>query len=99
MASLINHKATLLEGLQYVQSVVKGSMSILLMTKYGIYAARDLVGRTPIVIGEKNTGYCVTFESSAFLNLGYHHYRDLGPGEIVFMTPDKVEVHKNQRIK
>ena len=99
VASLINHKATLLEGLQYVQSVVKGSMSILLMTKYGIYAARDLVGRTPIVIGEKDTGYCATFESSAFLNLGYHHYRDLGPGEIVFMTPERVEVLQKPKDK
>ena len=61
-------------------------MSILLMTQYGIYAARDLLGRTPIVLGEKETGFCATFESSAFLNLGYHHYRDLGAGEIAFIN-------------
>ena len=92
VASLINHKDTIVEGLRYVQDVVKGSMSILLMTSEGIYAARDRVGRTPIVIGEKETGFCATFESSAFLNLGYHHYRDLGPGEIVFITPQRIEV-------
>ena len=99
IASLINHKATIVEGLQYVQSLVKGSMSILLMTQYGIYAARDLLGRTPIVLGEKETGFCATFESSAFLNLGYHHYRDLGAGEIVFITPERIEVLQKPREK
>ena len=99
IASLINHKATIVEGLQYVQSLVKGSMSILLMTQYGIYAARDLLGRTPIVLGEKETGFCATFESSAFLNLGYHHYRDLGAGEIVFITPERIEVLQKPKDK
>lgn len=92
IASLINHKETIAEGIRYVQDVVQGSMSILVMSANGIYAARDRLGRTPIVIGEKPTGFCATFESSAFLNLGYHHYRDLGPGEIVFMTPERIEV-------
>lgn len=92
VAALINQKGSLVEGLRYVQDVVEGSMSILILTKAGIYCARDKVGRTPIIIGEKDTGYCATFESSAFLNLGYHHYKDLGPGEIVFMTPHGVEV-------
>ena len=92
IASLINHKDSIVEGIRYVQELVKGSMSILLLTPQGIYAARDRLGRTPIVIGEKATGYCANLESSAFLNLGYHHYRDLGPGEIAFMTPEKVEV-------
>lgn len=94
VAALINQKDSIEEGLSYVQDMVEGSMSILLMTPQGIYAARDKVGRTPIIIGEKSTGYCVTFESSAFLNLGYHHYRDLGPGEIVFLTPTHIEVKK-----
>lgn len=92
IASLINHKDSIVEGILYVQQMVKGSMSILLMTKDGIYAARDYYGRTPIVLGEKASGFCATFESSAFLNLGYHHYRDLGPGEIVFMTPNRIEM-------
>ena len=91
VAALINQKASIVEGLHYVQEVVEGSMSIMLLTKSGIYCARDKVGRTPIIIGEKDSGYCATFESSAFLNLGYHHYKDMGPGEILFMTPNGVE--------
>ena len=94
LRQLINQKDSIEEGLSYVQDMVEGSMSILLMTPQGIYASRDKVGRTPIIIGEKSTGYCATFESSAFLNLGYHHYRDLGPGEIVFLTPTHIEVKK-----
>lgn len=92
VAALINQKGSLVEGLRYVQDIVEGSMSILILTKSGIYCARDKVGRTPIIIGEKDTGYCATFESSAFLNLGYHHYKDMGPGEILFMTPHGIEV-------
>ncbi len=94
VAALINHKQSIVEGISYVQEMVEGSMSILIMTKEGIYAARDKLGRTPVIIGEKNDGYCITFESSAFLNLGYHHYKDLGPGEIDFITPEWVEVVK-----
>lgn len=94
VAALINQKESILEGLEYVQEVVDGSMSILLLTPKGIYAMRDKVGRTPIIVGEKSTGYCATFESSAFLNLGYKYYRDLGPGEIVFMTPSGIQVLK-----
>lgn len=94
IAALINQKATMVEGLSYVQDVVKGSMSILILTKTGIYCSRDKLGRTPIIIGKKDTGYCATFESSAFLNLGYHHYKDMGPGEILFMSHDHVEVLK-----
>ena len=78
----------------YVQDMVEGSMSVLVMTKEGIYAARDRLGRTPVILGHKEDGYCITFESSAFLNLGYRHYRDLGPGEIDFVTPEWVEVVK-----
>ena len=89
---MISRKDSLVEGIKYAQEVIKGSMSILILTADGIYAARDKLGRTPVIIGEKATGYCATFESSAFLNLGYHHYRDLGPGEIVYMTPNKIEV-------
>ena len=92
IAALINQKASILEGIRYVQDVVDGSMSLLILTPTGIYCARDKVGRTPIIIGEKDSGYCATFESSAFLNLGYHHYKDLGPAEIVFMSPEGVEV-------
>ncbi len=94
VGSLISTKDSFKEGLEYVQEVVKGSMSILLMTKEGIYASRDKVGRTPIVLGEKDQGYCAAFESSSFLNLGYTSFRDMGPGEIDLITPDKVTVLK-----
>lgn len=92
IGALICEKDSLLEGMQYVQNVVDGSMSLLIMTPEGIYAARDRYGRTPVVIGEKENGYCVSFESHAYINLGYHDYKELGPGEIVFVTPEGVEV-------
>ncbi len=92
VAALINQKDTIVEGLAYVQEKVEGSMSVLVLTPEGVYCARDKMGRTPIVIGEKSDGFCATFESSAFLNLGYTHYRDLGPSEIVLMTPKGIEV-------
>ena len=91
VAAIINQKDTIVEGIKHVQEVVKGSMSILIMTPEGIYCARDKFGRTPVIIGKKEDAYCVTFESSAFLNLGYRHEKDLGPGEIVFMTADRLE--------
>lgn len=101
VAALINQKDSIVEGIQYVQEVVKGSMSILIMTSEGIYCARDKFGRTPVIIGEKKDAHCVTFESSAFLNLGYHHVKDLGPGEIVFMTHDYLKQEKgpNEKMK
>lgn len=87
VAALINQKESIVDGIQYAQKLIKGSMSILIMTNEGIYCARDKLGRTPVIIGRKDDAYCVTFESSAFLNLGYHHYKDLGPGEIGFIYP------------
>lgn len=92
VAVLISQKGNIVEGIKHAQEMIKGSMSILILTSEGIYAARDKLGRTPVILGQKDNAYCVTFESSAFLNLGYHSYKDLGPGEIVFMTPEKVEV-------
>lgn len=91
VAALINQKDSIVDGIKHVQEKVKGSMSILVMTPDGIYCARDKFGRTPVIIGKKEDAYCVTFESTAFLNLGYHHERDLGPAEIVFMTSDGIE--------
>lgn len=90
-AALINQKSDIVEGLRYAQEKIKGSMTILLLTPKGIYAARDKVGRTPVIIGKKGDGFCASFESFAYLNLGYEDYKELGPGEIVFMTPDGVE--------
>ena len=90
-AALINQKSSIVEGLQYVQQKVKGSLSVLLLTPNGIYAARDRVGRTPIIIGKKDNAYCASFESFAFLNLGYSDYKELGPAEIVYITPESCE--------
>ena len=89
-AALINQKDNLVEGIRYAQEMIDGSMTILLMTPVGIYCARDRMGRTPLVIGTKAEGFCASFESFAYLNLGYSDYRELGPGEIVVMTPEGV---------
>ena len=86
VASLINQKENLIEGLQYAQEMVDGSLSILLMNQAGIYAARDKYGRTPIVIGKKEGAFCVSFENYAYKNLGYTDYKELGPGEIVVIN-------------
>ncbi|MBQ1986188.1 MAG: amidophosphoribosyltransferase, partial [Clostridia bacterium] len=67
----------------YAQEIIEGSLSMLILTPKGIYAARDKLGRTPISIGRKEDGYCASFESYAYLNLGYHPVRELGPGEVV----------------
>lgn len=91
VAALICKKNSFVEGIRYVQSVVEGSMTLLLLTENGIYAARDLLGRTPVVIGKKENAYCVSFESFAYINLGYTDYKELGPGEIVYVTPESVE--------
>lgn len=91
VAALICEKDTILEGIQYVQELVDGSMTMLVMTQDGIYAARDRYGRTPLVIGRKDDAYCVSFESHAYINLGYIDYKELGPAEIVFVTPEGVE--------
>ncbi len=91
VAAIINQKENFIEGIRYAQEVIDGSMSMLILTPMGIYAARDRLGRTPIVIGEKDDGFCASFESFAFLNLGYRFSRELGAGEIVVMTPDGVK--------
>ncbi len=91
VAAIINEKDNLVEGIQYAQEVIEGSMTLLLMTDKGIYAARDRLGRTPVAIGKKEDAYCVSFESFAYLNLGYTDVRELGPGEIVVVTPEHVQ--------
>ena len=88
VATIINQKENLVEGIQYAQEIIDGSMTILLMTPKGIYAARDRLGRTPVAIGKKGNAYCVSFESFAYLNLGYTNVRELGPGEIAVITPE-----------
>lgn len=99
IGSLICRKSSIVEGIRYAQEMVEGSLSLLIMTKDGIYAARDLYGRTPVVTGRKEDAYCVSFENFAYLNLGYEHYRELGPGEIAYITPDGVETLVQPRHK
>ena len=92
VAALINQKPTIVEGLKYAQEKIKGSMSILLLFPDRIYASRDKYGRTPIIVGKSKNGYCVTFESSAYQNLGFSYVKDLGPGEIVSITSKDLTV-------
>ena len=91
VAALINQKDNIIEGIKYAGERIDGSMSIMILTPLGIYVARDRLGRTPVVIGAKEEGYCACFESFAYLNLGYKDYKELGPGEIVIITPDSVK--------
>ncbi len=91
VATLINEGATFEEGICIAQERIEGSCSICLLTKEGVYVARDLYGRTPVIIGRKPGAYAATFETSAFPNLDYAVERDLGPGEIVLMTADGLE--------
>ena len=90
--SLINQKDSILEGIQYVQEKVKGSITMLIMTKDGIYGARDKLGRTPLQVAKKEDAFCLSFESFAYVNLGYTDYHELGPGEIVFVTADEMKI-------
>ena len=93
VASLINYREDLISGIQYAQEVIDGSMTLLILTDKGeIIAARDKVGRLPVILGKSEDGHCVSFESFAFQKLGYEDAYELGPGEIVKITPDKIEV-------
>lgn len=91
VAAIIDQQDTIADGIRYAQEVIKGSMEMLVMTSEGIYAARDRYGRLPIEIGRNENGYCVCFESFSYLNLGYKFEKELGPGEVVFITPDSCE--------
>ena len=90
VAAIINQKENMIDGIRYAQEIIEGSMTMLVMTPKGIFAARDKWGRTPVAIGKKEDGYCASFEAFAYPNLGYTDYKELGPGEIVIMTPEEV---------
>ena len=90
-ACLINQKDSIPEGIRHAQELIDGSMTILVLTRKGMYAARDKMGRTPLIIGRKENACCVSFESFAYLNLGYRDEHSLGPGEIDFLTPEGYE--------
>lgn len=92
IALLINEGKTFEEGIQNVYNRIKGSASMLILTPDGVIGARDRLGRTPIALGMKQGAFALSSESTAFANLGYEHIRDLGPGEIVKITADGVEV-------
>ena len=89
-AALINRCDNLIDGIHYAQSVIDGSCTILLLTANSIIAARDRVGRLPVLVGKKEGGHCVSFESFACQKLGYQVCYNLGPGEIVEITPDGI---------
>lgn len=93
VAALIGRKSSIVEGIKFAQKVVDGSLSILILKDSGaIIAARDALGRIPILVGKNEDGYCVSFESFAFQKLGYETEKELGPGEIVEITSDSLEV-------
>ena len=93
VAALINQKDDLVAGIQYAQSKIDGSLTLLIMTEDGdIIAARDFMGRLPVLVGADDDGHCVAFESFAYHKLGYHDEYELGPAEIVRLAPDAVEV-------
>jgi len=91
IAALINQKDDFVSGILHAQEQVKGSASILIMNADGIYAARDKMGRLPILIGKCEDGYCVSFEAFAYTKLGYETVYELGPQEIVHLTADEMK--------
>lgn len=94
VATLINEADSFENGIRNAQDMIEGSCSMLILTDHGVYAARDKFGRTPVILGQGEDCTAVTMESSAFPNLGFSESRNLGPGEVVLMTPDGVERKK-----
>lgn len=89
VAAIIGRKSTMTEGIKFAQSVIDGSISLLILKDNGnIIAARDRLGRTPVIIGKNDDGCCVSFESFAYQKLGYETEHELGPAEIVEITSD-----------
>ena len=91
VASLIDQGSSFADGIRRAQETIDGSCSLLLLTAEGIYAARDRFGRTPVILGEKEGAFCVTMESCALPNLDFRIHSELGPGEIVLITPDGIQ--------
>jgi len=91
VSALIDQEQTIKDGILNAQEEISGSCTMLVLTKDGIYASRDKLGRTPLIVGEKEEAFCVSFESCAFSNLGYKQIYELGPGEIVMITADGIE--------
>jgi len=89
VAAIVSTGRDIIDGIRKAQEKVDGSVTMLILTEEGMYAARDKYGRTPLIIGEKENGYCAASESFAFINLGYKYKRELGPAEIAFITADE----------
>ena len=95
VAALINQKDNFADGIAFAQSLIEGTASILILKNDGnIICARDALGRIPVLIGQRDDGYCVSFEDFAYKKLGYSDYKELGPGEIVELTTDSITVLK-----
>lgn len=92
IAALIAQKNTFVEGIQYAQEKIKGTMSLAIMTEDSIILARDKYGRLPILVGKRSDGYCFSFESFAYQKLGFETCYELKAGEIVKVTKDEIEV-------
>lgn len=94
VAMLITQQASFEEGIAYAQEQIRGSCTMLVLTEKGLYAARDRLGRTPLILGRRNGTLAVSSETAAFPNLGFEVRRDLGPGEIVYIDPDGEETRR-----
>ncbi|MBE6790484.1 MAG: amidophosphoribosyltransferase [Ruminococcaceae bacterium] len=98
ISALINQKSNFVEGIAFAQDSIDGTANILILKDDGaIIAARDKMGRIPVILGKSDDGYCAAFESFAYKKLGYEDFRELGPGEIVEITPDSVTTLKEPR--
>ncbi|MBE6836545.1 MAG: amidophosphoribosyltransferase [Ruminococcus sp.] len=102
VGALIAQKDNFTDGIRYAQEKIDGTVSLLILTENSLIAARDKVGRLPIIIGNNDEGYCASLESFAFQKLGYKTYKELKPGEIVELTADTCQVlfegHKKLKI-
>lgn len=100
VAAMIDQKTDFAEGIRFAQDMIEGTSSILILKEDGnLIAARDKVGRLPVLIGKREDGFCVSFEDFAYKKLGFEDYKELGPGEIVEISADKVEVLSPPRKK
>lgn len=95
VSAMIDQKSSFEEGIAFAQGLIDGTASILILKDDGnIIAARDKLGRLPVLIGRREDGYCVSFEDFAYKKLGFSDYKELGPGEIVELSADGVKVLK-----
>lgn len=102
VAAIVSRGEDIIDGIKRAQATVDGSVTMLILTEKGIYAARDKMGRTPLIIGKKDGAHCAASESFAFINIGYEYKRELGAGEIVFLDEKEentvVAPHEDMRV-